>query len=208
MIDIYLLEQLLAVYDRSLHSLNIGSCAPGPLMPLLPKATAIYSDQIISSAVDSEENLMKGLENAEYGMIILPHPVDSDDFLCQKYRSEQLCLSVNVFHPAASYKQISFAEMDGQSFIMYAHVGFWEEIVYTKMPHSKFFLQNDMDAVGELAGYSDLPSFSTDISIETMKSRQNGRINIPFSDPEAKATYYFIYKKKNRAKLTALLLTL
>lgn len=191
-------------FDRSLHTLNIGSCAPGPLMDLLPKAAGIYSDQMLSSAIDSEENLVKGLKNSEYGMIILPHPIDHEDFVCQKYRSEQLCLSVKPFHPAASYKQISFSEMDGQNFIMYAHVGFWENIVHNKMPHSKFFLQNDLKSVGELARYSDLPSFSTDITMETVKSRRNERINIPFSDVEAKATYYFIYNKKNKSKLNIL----
>ena len=188
-------------FDRSLHTLNIGSCAPGPLMDLLPKTAGVYSDLTISSAVDSEEKLLKGLHNSEYGIIILPHPVESEGLICQKYRSEQLFLSVSAFHPAASYKKITFAEMDGQNFIMYAYVGFWKDIVHAKMPHSKFFLQNDIETVGELARYSDLPSFSTDITMEALKSRRDERINIPFSDAEAKATYYFVYKKKNKAKL-------
>jgi hypothetical protein len=72
------------------------------------------------------------------------------------------------------------------------------------MPHSKFFLQNDLDAVGELARYSDLPSFSSDITQNAMASRQNGRVNVPFSDPESKVTYYLICRAEQRAKWKAL----
>lgn len=182
-------------FDRNLHTLTIGSCAPGPLMELLPRVTGLFSGMTISSVIETEESLMKGLCNSDYGIIILTHPLEVEKYYCHKYCTEQLYLSVPPFHPAASYKNISFTEMDGQNFIMYAHVGFWDEIVRNKMPHSKFFLQNDLDAVGELARYSDLPSFTSDITQNsTMTSLQNGRVNVPFSDRESKVTYYLICK--------------
>jgi DNA-binding transcriptional LysR family regulator len=191
-------------FDRSLHTLTIGSCAPGPLMALLPNATGLFVDMTISSAVESEERLIQGLHSSDYGIIILTHPLDGEEYYHQEYHAEQLFLSVPPFHPAASYKKISFSEMDGQNFVMYAHVGFWDTVVRAKMPHSKFFLQNDLDAVGELARYSDLPSFSSDITQNAMASRQNGRVNVPFSDPESKVTYYLICRAEQRAKWKAL----
>jgi DNA-binding transcriptional LysR family regulator len=187
-------------YDRSLHTLTIGSCAPGPLMELLPRVTGLFSDMTISSAIETEERLMKGLSGSDYGIIILTHSLESEEYYCQEYRTEQLYLSVPPFHPAASYKKISFEEMDGQNFIMYAHVGFWDGVVREKMPHSKFFLQNDLDAVGELARYSDLPSFASDITQKNLTSRLNGRVNVPFSDPESQVTYYLICKTQERDK--------
>jgi DNA-binding transcriptional LysR family regulator len=187
-------------FDRSLHTLTIGSCAPGPLMELLPQVTGLFSGMTISSVIETEERLMKGLSGSDYGMIILTHPWKSEEFDCREYRTEQLYLSVPPFHPAASYKKISFAEMDGQNFIMYAHVGFWDGVVREKMPHSKFFLQNDLDAVGELARYSDLPSFASDITQKNLTSRLNGRVNVPFSDTESQVTYYLICKTKERER--------
>lgn len=192
-------------YDRSLHTLTIGSCAPGPLMELLPAATASLSGMTLSSAVDTEEKLLNGLWNSDYGMIVLTKPLPDEDFICKEYRSEQLMLSVPPFHPAASYKKITFAEMDGQNFIMYAHVGFWEDVVREKLPHGKFFKQEDMDAVGELANSSDLPSFSSDITLRMIPSRRNNRINIPFSDPESRVTYYLIVLAKTEKLLRPLL---
>lgn len=183
-------------YDRSLHALSVGACAPGPLISLAPVTSGLYADRTFSSSVADEKALLAGLQASDYSVIVLPHPVDSPELFCQYYRSEQLFLSVNCFHPAAAYKEISFAETDGQNFIMYAQVGFWDRIVREKMPRSKFYLQNDIEAVGELAKYSDLPSFATDITLEHMTSRQNDRLYIPFSDPEAAADYYLICRKE------------
>lgn len=119
------------------------------------------------------------------------------DDLAKRLIEEQLYLSVTSFHPASICPKVSFAEMDGQNFIMYAHVGFWEEIVRDKMPHSKFFLQSDLDAVGELTRYSGLPSFISDITLQMPRFHHSNRIAVPFSDPEGFATYYLVCMKEN-----------
>lgn len=187
------------LFDRSQRTISIGSCAPGPLILLLPKVTGMQSELTVSSAIAGESELLDGLKQSAFHMVILSHPVEEDDLNCLKYTTERLHMSVNCFHPAAAMQEISFAEADGQNFIMYAQVGIWDSIVREKMPHSRFFLQNDIDVVGELARYSDLPSFSTDITTANISSRQNGRLNIPFSDPEATVTYYLVCRKNAAA---------
>jgi DNA-binding transcriptional LysR family regulator len=198
------MERHIKAFDKSQHTITIGSNAPGPLMELLPKTAPIFFDMTVSSAVDSEETLIQGLKTSDYNIIILSKPLEDEDLYCQKYLTEQLHLSITPFHPASSYKTVSFADMDGQNFIMYAYVGFWEKIVREKMPHAKFFKQEDLDAVGELARFSDLPSFSSDITLKNLESRQNNRINIPFSDSEAHVTYYLICNKKDYKKFKSL----
>lgn len=198
------MERHIKAFDRSQYTLSIGSCAPGPLMILLPRAAGTFSDMTVSSDIDTEERLIRGLQNADYSIIILTRPLTGEDFISKIYQSEQLYLSVNHFHPISSYKKVSFADVDGQNFITYAKVGFWEDIIRQKMPHAKFFMQDDLDAVGELALSSDLPSFSSDITLRVMKSSYNNRINIPFSDPEAYVQYYLICMKKNKNRLSPL----
>lgn len=199
------MERHIKAFDRSLHTLAIGSCAPGPLMELLPSITTLYAGQTITSKIENEELLLQGLQTDQYHFIILTHPYEEPDYINRFYKTEQLYLSVSPMHPAAAYPAISFAQMDGQNFIMYAQVGFWEDIVRQKMPRSRFFLQNDLEAVGELARYSDLPSFASDITLKLQKSRQAGRIHIPFSDAESRAAYYLIYRKTNQTKWKTLL---
>lgn len=198
------MEHSVRAFDRSIHTISVGSCCPGPLMDLLPKITGLYHGMAVSSAVDTQERLLHGLRDYDFTFIILPNPVKAEGLFCKKYRAEQLFLSVTPFHPAAFCKEVSFAELNGQSFIMYAHVGFWEDIVRNKMPDSKFFLQDDFDAVGELARFSELPHFASDITLSVMPSRRNGRINVPFSDPESHVWYYLICLEQNREKMNAL----
>jgi len=191
------MERNVRAFDRSLHTLTVGSCAPGPLIKLLPRIAGTFTDLTLSSKIEDEDALLKGLRESVYQLAILSKPTDSDEFYCQKYITEQLYLSVNNFHPAATCHSVRFDQMDGQNFIMYAYVGVWEKIVLAKMPHAKFFKQEDIEAVGELANNSDLPSFSTNITLEELPSRQNNRINIPFSDKEATITFYITCTKEN-----------
>jgi DNA-binding transcriptional LysR family regulator len=194
------MERQVRTFDRNLRTLTVGSCAPGPLIKVLPRITGSFTELTVSSKIETEENLLKGLRESDYQLVILSKPIDSNEFYYQEYVTERLYLSINNFHPAATFHSVSFDQMDGQNFIMYAHVGVWEEIVRTKMPHAKFYKQEDIEAVGELANNSDLPSFSTNITLEELSSRQNNRINIPFSDEEATITFYIACTKENKKR--------
>jgi hypothetical protein len=188
----------------SRHTINIGSIAPGPLMVLLPQLAGVYSDNTVSSDITCEQKLLEGLERNHYSCIILNREIRGEKYYCRRYLSEQLYLSITPFHPAATYKKISFAEVDGQNFIMYANVGFGEEIVKDKMPNAKFFKQENMEALTELSRASDLPSFSTDITQQIFADRRRDRINIPFTDEEAKAQYFVICLKRSKPRLSSL----
>lgn len=196
------MERQIGLFDRSLHTITVGSCCPGPLLILLPEMMGCFSGMAVSSEVDTCERLAIGLKSHKYNIVILPQPPDMDGIYCCRYREEQLFVSVVPGHPAASRKEVSFAEMNGENFIMYAHVGFWEKIVREKMPESRFFLQEDIDAVGELGKFSKLPHFSSDITIQAMPSRRNGRVHVPFSDPESHVCYYLACLEQNREKYT------
>lgn len=202
------MERHVRAFDRSMQTITIGSCAPGPLMKILPRVTGIFSNLTVSSEVASEDALTNGLRESQYQLIILSQPIESDDFYCQKYLTEQLYLSLNVFHPASTFHSIRFDQMDGQNFIMYAQVGVWEQVVHSKMPHAKFFKQEDLEAVDEITGNSSLPSFASNININELPSRQNNRINIPFSDKEATITFYLACLKKDEKRFKRLLRTI
>lgn len=183
-------------FDRSLRTVSVGSCAPGPLMKLLPRVTGSFSDQTVTSEIVAEDTLLQGLRDNIYQLVILSSPTDDKTFVCARYLTEHLYLSVNAMHPASAFDSISFAQTDGQNFIMYAKVGIWERLVREKMPHAHFFKQEDLEAVSELASSSDLPTFATDITIEEIPARSE-RINVPYSDKEATATFYVACLRSN-----------
>lgn len=199
------MEAQIKAFDRSLHTVNIGSIAPGPLMVLLPRLTALFANKVVSSDIETEETLIQKLNNNDYSFIILNRTLDDEKYICKEYMTEQLYISVNHFHPIATQKSVTFEEADGQNFIMYSQVGFWENVVKEQMPSSNFYKQENLEAVGELAANSDLPSFSTDITQKILPSRRSGRINVPFSNPEAKANYYLICLSENKRMIKDLL---
>lgn len=197
------MERHVKSYNKSLHTLHIGSIAPGPLMVLLPRTTALFPDTTIASSIDTEETVLKGLLSDEYGIIITTRPIDNDALISQKYISEHLNVSLNLMHPAANKKTVSFSEMNGQNFLMFSQVGIWEDIVKSEMPNSLFYKQESFEALAEITKYSELPSFSTDITLAQPNSSSGNRVHIPFSDSSATMTYYLVCKKEclNKYKL-------
>lgn len=198
------MERRIKAFNRSLRTITIGSCAPGPLYPLLPQVTSVFSGMNISSELTLEDKLLPGLDSDLYQIVILPQPVDDPGYICRKYITEQLYMSVSIMHPAAPYKTITFHEMDGQSFIMYSHVGLWEDIAREAMPHAKFFKQEDLEALGEIAESSTLPMFSSSITVKEFSSRLKGRANIPISDSEATIDFYLVCKKSEARRFKRL----
>ena len=187
------------IFDRNKRTIYIGFIAPGPAMELVPVITGIYQNMPLVSEIRPERELMQGLKDSFYEIVILNHASEDKGLISVKCGSEQLFLSVPPEHPFAYYKEVHFAEMNGESFLMASEVGFWSDIVRNHMPASHFLLQNGTEELSEVVRTSSLPSFVTDISKKYMHENEN-RIFVPFLDQEAKAEYYLIIKKENRKK--------
>lgn len=85
--------------------------------------------------------------------------------------------------------------MDGETFLMNAHIGLWNQITRRNMPHSKLILQSDTEALLEVINASTLPSFATDLTLRVLPKRVN-RVNIPFTDDDATMRYYCACRKE------------
>lgn len=187
-------------FGRSLHTLSIGSCSFGPLIELRPMAASLYPTLDISSSVKGEEPLIRGLQRGEYNIIVIPHPLEQQGLICQKYRTDQIYLSVKRNHPLADRQTISFSELDGQTFISYANEDQWTGMAKNKMPRSKFFYQEDLDAMVSIVQNSEFPSFSSNIFLEHIESYRTDRVNIPISDPEGTITSYLICRASEQQR--------
>ena len=199
------MEQSIRNYDQSLHTVSLGFCAPGPQILILPGASARFEGMAVSARMERDDALLEGLHSHRYNCVFLSHPVEEEGMFCKEYLSEHLYLSVPQNHPAATRSSIAFSEMDGQSFLMYKQVGIWEAVVRKMMPKASFFPQEQLEALGELEACSSLPSFVSDISRENLDVRKNGRVAVPFSDPEAEISYYMVCREENKNRFLPLL---
>ena len=188
--------------ERSKRTILLGSCAPGPLLELPSILSSLYPDQTLSTELRSEETLLAGLESRIYSMVILIHRPEDAGIRAHPCGLEHLYCGLPRSHPKAEKASISFAEMDGESFLMASEVGVWDQVVRTQMPHSKFLLQTDMTSLSELVSSSSLASFATNITLR-LYGEMEGRAFIPFSDEAAVTRFWCCCRKDDEMKYLA-----
>ena len=178
------------MFDRSLRTVNLGSCAPFPISEIMPLLQERLPGKTLSAELqDSDEKLIRGLKNQMYQIIILHEDPDDKTLYCQRYMEEKLYITVSEDHPLAKKKSISFDDLKGLRILMTAGIGFWMDITLGHLAASDLLIQSSMDALMELIDASNLPFFNSDRMLKTGYEKP-GRISIPITDPDAHATYW------------------
>ena len=185
----------LRAFDRSLHTMSIGCCAPMPLNALLALLPQHFPGMSFASELATDEPLLKGLKNGFFNLIVLHHQPKEKDLYAKKCGTERLFLSVPHNHPLAASHGIYLRELDGQHILLYAKLGFWHELCLAKMPHAKFLMQHERHTFEELVNVSALPSFTTDVFIRQGYIPQS-RVAVPILDQEADVTYYCVCQQE------------
>ena len=184
-------------YRRSLTTLTIGSCAPGPTFTLIPRLTALHPEMTISSVLQPEDMLREGLLNGTFQMIVLSHPCQEKDILCRNYVRENLMVSLPRTHPLAGRQELRISDLAGLTMLLSSGLGIWQELHEKKMKDVHFIIQSDRKVLHELISASDLPNFVTNLSRQYLSFVPENRVAIPLTDPEATVQFYLCIKKKN-----------
>ncbi|MBE6835059.1 MAG: LysR family transcriptional regulator [Ruminococcaceae bacterium] len=186
-------------YDRSQRSINIGSCAPFPMSELMPLLQDHFGYMLITSEMAEVDSIESGLLDSTYQIGILNKPTENKELFCQRFISEHLFISVPKTHRLAKREYITFEDFEGESFLLFEHVGCWKELCHDRMKGANFLIQKTMDSLQELVRGSDFPCFTTDAFMQTSPIGEN-RVAIPIEEPEAYITFYITclnsYKKK------------
>ncbi|MCR5149852.1 MAG: LysR family transcriptional regulator [Clostridiales bacterium] len=186
-------------FDRSQRSITVGACAPFPMNELMPLLQEYFGGMLITSELAEIVDIENGLLDNTYQIGILNKPTESAELFCQRFVSEHLYISVTKTHRLAKRDYIKFEDFEGESFLLFQHIGFWKDICNEKMKGANFLVQSSMDSLEELINGTDFPCFTTDAFINTAPYGNN-RTVIPIEEPEAYATFYIAcqnsYKKK------------
>ena len=94
---------------------------------------------------------------------------------------------------------VSWSDIDGQSFLLFSYVGYWETIVKNNLKRSRFLKNDDIEAMKEIAEFSSIPSFLTNLTINP--NGVKNRINIPIINDSAYLNFYVVVKEKNKKNL-------
>ena len=199
--DVEQMTQSIQAFERSLHTISIGSCAPAPIVELLYYLTEKFATMTFSSETVNPDSLVLGLKNNTYQIIITNSPVKGSEICCREFCREQLFLTIPPAHPLAAKKDGIFAdELAGETMLLFKEIGIWESFIKAKMSQTDFIIQDRDDAFNALIRASALPAFATNLTLKRNDRRQN-RIVIPFLDDEAKMTFYCSTLNKNKIYL-------
>jgi DNA-binding transcriptional LysR family regulator len=188
--------------DRSSRTLAVGMISPGPMMELSPLLSSLYPDRTIATELRTEEELVQGLRQGMYQMILLNHRLEDEAFACHSCGTEQLYFVVPHDHRLADQAQCTFSDMNGESLLMADQVGYWDRIVREAMPQSHFLLQNGIGALTEIIRASSLPYFATDLTIR-LHGRNPERAYVAISDDAATEHFYCFCKREDEKKYLA-----
>ena len=158
--------------NQKKQCISVGTVAHGLAMVLIPQMESLYPQMTIRTELKDEDTLLAGLDSGAYQMIILNHAVHQTDIVCRMCGMERLYFAVPKSHRFARRKQCSFQEMNGESFLIAENVGQWVEIVRRRMPASSFFAQKGMDALHDVAQFSNMAYFATDHTLALYKNRK------------------------------------
>lgn len=190
-------------YDRANHTITIGTGAAIQLPDLITKINRYFPNQTVATELKKPEELLAGLENNNYQLIILPFQPQDKSLISAKIGEEHLMFYLPKKHHFAKRKFLTLDEMNGENVLLYSDIGFWHDIVSSKMPNSRFLVQNERYSFEELILNSILPCFTSDLAYR--KDFDNGtRVCVPITDAEVNVCYYLACKKENEKKFSAL----
>lgn len=184
--------RLIRAIDRERHTISIGACAPVPAFTLSQRISSLYKDMTVNSEMRTTSELLCGLQNEKYDIVILPYKPSESDYAIKEYGKEALYFVLPKKHHFAKRKSISLSEMDGENMLLFSDIGFWYDLVSSHMPNSRFLVQTQRYDFNELTRSSILPFFATDVTLR-FSDIPEGRIAVPISDAEASVTYYITY---------------
>lgn len=109
--------------------------------------------------------------------------------MCTPFLREELFAVPPPRHPLAKRGELSFADLNGETFLLRQRLRFWEPVVERMLDRSVFISQPDDKAFDAVRSKSELLSFTSDIVIarEELPADRN---SIRITDEEARVTYY------------------
>ena len=192
------------MFDRSLRTVSLGSCAPFPVNELMPTLQEQLPGKTLSSELlSNDEQLLKGLRNHLYQLVVLHENPEDKALYCQRYLEEKLYITVPEDHPLAMRQSVTFDELKGFRILMTSAIGFWMGVTLKHLSESDLLIQTSTDVLAELIDASNLPFFNSD---QMMRAGVEipGRISLPITDGDAHATFWLACLASEQLKYRSL----
>ncbi len=192
--DILALNNLLMKKAEELKEkellIHVSMTAPG-ILYYYPYFFFSNHDRYTNKICD-QETCVREIKEGLIDIAFINKKIDEEGLVCEKVTDEKLYVCLPKEHFLAKKESVTYEELDGQSFLLGNDLGVWDDIVKRRLPKSKFY-KLERDSVGEVAKYSSIPSFQTDISMKLDKRGE--KTTIPILGEETSLPFYAIYRQ-------------
>ena len=179
---------------RRQRTIHVVSIAPAPVWRLTELVVGSFPGTVLTSELAPDERAVEGrLFDRSADIVLTNRPVGLPTVTCTPFMVENLYVYASVRDELAGRTSVSFAELNGRTFLMNAEVGFWGDVVRRAMPDAHIIEQSDARVLAQLTATTDLLGFVTDISeFARTEAEQGVRERIPIQDASAHATYFAV----------------
>lgn len=184
------------------RSLTVGTVAPAPLWRLTALSVERFPDRLLSSRTMRQQDIERELFDRTLDLGISRKPLLYPAVRCCHLMDEDLAVSVPNGHELAERESLTFADVDGEDFLLFGNIGFWRTLVDEKMPHSDFLVQEDRVVFEQLSLTSPLLGFVTNAAY--LAGEMPGRTVVPLEDSEAHVRFYLLAHQEASAHATEL----
>ena len=191
--------RIVRAYDKSCHTIQVESCAPAPLWSLLPRLANRFPEMSLASEIIGDtDTIINDICEGNCNLGVTLYLPGEDKLYGRKYMDEKLSICLPKDHELVKTKKaaVTFEDLNGYNCLLRSQLGFWSELVYRKMPASKFLVQTDDFAMEELIRTTTLPFFVTDVSMLDRDDIADNRSILPIEDDEASVSYYLVSKNR------------
>ena len=178
--------------DRARRVFRYGAIAPAPIWTLAPILASAIPGRLAEPVLEeSEETLLRDLEAGSIEAAVLLRTPPGPAWRGRAFLRERLGVMLPPVHPLARRRTVSFADLAGETFVVFGSVGFWLPLCRRRIPRAGFLEQSTLAATRHIVANSDLPAFHTAEAASRVPA-PDGRVVVPIRDKEATALYHFV----------------
>ena len=190
------------VLSKRERTVRVASVAPAPTWRLSSIILEQNPTEILEPDIVSEKEAVARLVNGACDLAVTAQEVSLPTVASTRFMREDLYANVPVGHVLHDRDELSFAELDGLTFLVYGGIGYWHEVHERMLPFAQFVTQPDRIIFLQQVRTSGLLTFTTNAPENT--SGHESRKAIPIVDDEAHVTFWLSMRKDAPERLRAL----
>ncbi len=187
---------------RRTRTVRVASVAPAPTWRLSTLILEQRPTTILEPDIVPEHEVEARLLNRDCDVAVTMHAAQLPGLRSFVLMREDLYANVPISHPLHDRESLTFADLDGEAFLLYQQIGFWMEVHRRNLPHSSFVIQPDRTIFLQQVSTSDLMTFTTNAPENT--SAHPSRVAIPITDAEAHVAYHLCVRNDAPGRISEL----